>query len=145
MKKLWIVLAALALTALVVTCSLANSTVSESSCINSFVSDVDSNNFGSLYNTLDQNSSYYSEAKSAAYWTGGTGSPGGGTIFPSTENYTITSVNIVSTNTVTATLNSSSSILYNGVTITFSMTTDASGNYVIQTIVISGGRGTVFQ
>jgi hypothetical protein len=132
MKKLWILAAVVVFVALFSTCSL-NSKTSISQCISNFMSDINGNQ-ANVYTNLDPTSAMYSLVKSAAYWN---------LLFPCGYTYTLTNENIAGS-TVTGTLTSNYSLYSSGVSISFTMSTDGSGNAVIHSITL-GGSSTIYQ
>jgi hypothetical protein len=132
MKKLWVLLAAVALAALLAACAALATKTSINDCVSGFMSDVNSGNYGNLYTHLDSSAGKYNQAKTPSYWSKA--------VFPSGETYTLTNQVTVGSQ-VTATLNSG--VTYSGVTITFGMATDSDSNAVINSISITG-QGTVF-
>lgn len=126
MKKLWILLAAVALAALLAACSLLPTTTSIDTCVSNFMSALNSSDRSSLYTNLDSSASQYNAVKAASYWN---------TKFPTGESYSLTGQTTAGT-TVTATIKST--VTYAGNTIIFVMTTDSSGNYVIHSITLNG-------
>jgi hypothetical protein len=129
MKKLWILLAAIAVAVLFSNCNLVSPKTSIDQCISNFMNDINSNQ-GNAYTTLDNTSSYYGEvAALPTYWN---------TWFPSGNSYTLTNQS-TSGSTVTATLSSSTNPVYSsGVSIVFTMSTDITGNAVIHAISLHG-------
>ena len=125
MRKLWILIAALAVVALFATCSLLTKTTIDD-CINNFMGDINGDH-GSVYKNLDSSSTLYAEALTAAYWD---------IPFPSSDSYSL-SGRSTSGSTVTATL-SSGTLYSGGVSIVFTMSTDATGNAVIHSITVAG-------
>jgi len=68
MKKLWILLAAIAVAVLFSNCNLVSPKTSIDQCISNFMNDINSNQ-GNAYTTLDNTSSYYGEvAALPTYW-----------------------------------------------------------------------------
>jgi len=131
MKKLWILAAVVVLVALFSTCSL-NSKTSISQCISNFMSDINGNP-GSVYTNLDPTSGQYGLATTATYWT---------TIFSPSYSYTLNNENIAGS-TVTGTIISGNPLYTGGISISFTMSTDGSGNAVIHSITL--GTSTIFQ
>lgn len=132
MKKIWIVLLVVALVALLSTCSLLGTKTSISQCISNFMTDINGNP-GSVYTNLDPTSGQYSLATTSTYWT---------TIFSSSYSYTLNGENIAGSS-VTGTINSGNPLYTGGISISFTMSTDGSGNAVIHSITL--GTSSSFQ
>lgn len=128
MKKLWILLAAIAVAVLFSNCNLLSPKTSIDQCISNFMNDLNSSQ-GSVYTSLDSTSAKYGVATSALYWNA---------IFAPGNTYTLSNQS-TSGSTVTATLSSSTNLLYSsGVSIVFTMSTDLTGNAVIHAISLNG-------
>jgi hypothetical protein len=126
MKKLWMLMAAIAVMALFSTCSLTTSKTTIDQCISNFMSDLNGNQ-ASIYTNLDSSSQLYAEASAATYWN---------SFFPSSDTYTLSNKS-TSGETVTATIYSAT-LYATGASIVFTMSTDATGNAVIQSISLIG-------
>jgi hypothetical protein len=128
MKKLGILAIVVAIAALFAACSALMPKTSIDDCINNFMSDVNGNQ-GAIYNNLDPAAAKYSEAKAASYWNVYFGSGP----YSLSNQYTVGS-------TVTANISGGA---YPSAPITFTMSTDSSGNAVISSIYITG-PGLIF-
>jgi predicted PurR-regulated permease PerM len=125
MKRIWILLAAVALVFLLATCSLFTSTKSIGDTVNQFLADLNSSDRSSVYTNLDPNASLYNSAKAAVYWNA---------LFPKGEVYKLAGITPIA-NTVTTTL-SSTTTYASGYQIVFVMVQDSSKNYLISSITI---------
>jgi hypothetical protein len=127
MKRIRLVLAALALALLFSTCQLPTTTIDE--CIDSFMSDINSNDRSEVYKNLDSSSSKYAQAITHTYWDA---------LFPLAGiTYTLSSRS-TSGHTVSATINSTYATFVGGLAISFDMSEDSTGNAVINSITLSG-------
>jgi hypothetical protein len=123
MKRIRLVLAALALALLFSTCQLPTTTIDE--CIDSFMSDINSNDRSEVYKNLDSDSGEYAAAVAAHFWD---------IVFIKAGiPYSLTSRS-TSGNTVSAYITAAD--LSMAAPIVFGMSEDSAGNAVIHSIKI---------
>jgi hypothetical protein len=129
MKKLWILLAAIAVAVLFSNCNLPGAKTSISDRINQFMKDINDSSRSNVSSDLDITSLAYSQV-TASYWN---------TPFPTAGiPYSLSST--PSTSDVTTTINSSYALFVGGLPIIFGMATDISGNAVIHSITLGGAK-----
>ncbi len=127
MKKLWILLAAIAVAVLFSNCNLLSPKTSISDRINQFIKDINDSSRSNVSSDLDITSLAYSQV-TASYWN---------TLFPTAGiPYSLSST--PSASGVTTTINSSYASYVGGLPIIFGMGTDISGNAVIHSITLNG-------
>jgi hypothetical protein len=125
-KALAMILAVAALALLFSTCKKEADPTTVDECIDSFMSNVNSNH-SAVYKDLDSDSSYYNQAKTPSYWD---------TYFPAGQTYTLSGKTEVGS-TVSGTL-SSATLYSGGILFTFTMGEDSDDNAVISKIWKSG-------
>ncbi len=129
MRKIWLLIAAVALVALLAACSLLSPKTTIDQCVANFMSDINSSDRSNVYTNLDLTSSMYAGVKSATFWD---------ILFPAAGIPYSLAGQSTSGSVVSATINSSYATFTGGLPISFTMDTDATGNAVIHSISLNG-------